>query len=259
MLSHQYASLKNNVKDYWKFEFNHIFHNQKQLDIYNHTTKPIIKSVLNGYNGSIICYGQIGSGKTYTMIGSLSNYNLRGIIPRSIADIYKGIEKKQDEYDINVKISYLQIYKDHYYDLLATNTATNRLQKNLKVYHHTTNNHTYIKNLNYITANNEEDALKILFQGENNRAIGYHPLNNSYKSSRSHCIFTIFIEQISKIESSDKIISSKLTLVDLAGNDRVKISKINGLLLNEAKYINKSLSFFEQSIQSLINKRKIII
>ena len=35
------------------------------------------------------------------MIGSLSNYNLRGIIPRSIADIYKGIEKKQDEYDIN--------------------------------------------------------------------------------------------------------------------------------------------------------------
>ena len=35
--------------------------------IYLRTTKQIIENVLMGYNGAVICYGQTGTGKTYTM------------------------------------------------------------------------------------------------------------------------------------------------------------------------------------------------
>jgi type II secretory ATPase GspE/PulE/Tfp pilus assembly ATPase PilB-like protein len=31
-------------------------------------TQPLIRSVLDGFNGCIFAYGQTGSGKTYTMV-----------------------------------------------------------------------------------------------------------------------------------------------------------------------------------------------
>ena len=34
-----------------------------QLDLYNTTARPIVESVLDGYNGTIFAYGQTGTGK----------------------------------------------------------------------------------------------------------------------------------------------------------------------------------------------------
>lgn len=90
---------------------------------------------------------------------------------------------------------------------------------------------------------NEEDALNFLFEGDTNRTISQHKLNNA--SSRSHCIFTIHIESKSWVESSEKIIVSKLHLVDLAGSERTKKTNSEGITLKEAQFINKSLSFLE--------------
>lgn len=44
-------------------------------------------SVLQGYNGSIIAYGQTGTGKTYTIEGE-SGDEARGIIPRASEHIF---------------------------------------------------------------------------------------------------------------------------------------------------------------------------
>lgn len=44
-----------------------------------------------GYNAAIIAYGQTGTGKTYTMEGDVEG-PLRGIIPRSIEDIFGQIQ-----------------------------------------------------------------------------------------------------------------------------------------------------------------------
>jgi Kinesin motor domain len=46
------------------FTFDTVFDsNCKQIDVYNTTAKPIVESVLNGYNGTIFAYGQTGTGK----------------------------------------------------------------------------------------------------------------------------------------------------------------------------------------------------
>ena len=46
-----------------------------------------------------------------------------------------------------------------------------------------------------------------------------HELNK--ESTRSHCVFTISLEMKSKVDSSEKVLTSKLNFVDLAGSERV--------------------------------------
>lgn len=45
----------------------------KQRDLYDETFRPLVESVLAGFNGTIFAYGQTGTGKTYTMEGICSN------------------------------------------------------------------------------------------------------------------------------------------------------------------------------------------
>ena len=44
-----------------------------QVDVYDTAAKPIIDSVLEGFNGTIFAYGQTSSGKTHTMLGTLED------------------------------------------------------------------------------------------------------------------------------------------------------------------------------------------
>ena len=71
----------------------------------------------------------------------------------------------------------------------------------------------------------------MIFEGETNRTIAEHKLNKN--SSRSHTVFTIHLEIRSRVESTEKVIISKLHLVDLAGSERTKKTG-NLLLLSES-------------------------
>jgi kinesin family protein 6/9 len=92
----------------------------------------------------------------------------------------------------------------------------------------------------------------MIFEGETNRTISEHKLNKN--SSRSHCVFTVHLEIRSRVESSEKVIISKLHLVDLAGSERTKKTGSEGKSLLEAQFINKSLSFLEQVVVALSEK-----
>ena len=37
--------------------------------VYEEVAGPVVESVLNGYNGTVMAYGQTGTGKTFTMSG----------------------------------------------------------------------------------------------------------------------------------------------------------------------------------------------
>ena len=82
------------------------------------------------------------------------------------------------------------------------------------------------------------------------RQVSSTPMNQS--SSRSHCIFTITIE--AKSLDSEIGYLAKLHLVDLAGSERISKTQVEGVLLNEAKFINLSLSYLEQVIIALQEK-----
>jgi kinesin family protein 6/9 len=109
-----------------------------------------------------------------------------------------------------------------------------------------------VKGLSKHLVSNEEEAFNLVFEGEANRTISAHQLNK--ESTRSHCIFTMYLEMKSRIESSERITSAKLNFVDLAGSERVKKTGSTGITLKEANYINKSLSFLEQVVVNLTDK-----
>ena len=60
-----------------------------QDDVYNEVGGPIVSNVLRGYNGTILAYGQTGTGKTYTMgiLNRVSDEHA-GLIPRSLSHIF---------------------------------------------------------------------------------------------------------------------------------------------------------------------------
>jgi kinesin family protein 3/17 len=63
-----------------------------------------VLNTLEGFNATIMAYGQTGTGKTYTMEGFKYNSKdpLRGIIPRAIEEIFQYIENCSDEQVISV-------------------------------------------------------------------------------------------------------------------------------------------------------------
>lgn len=111
-----------------------------------------------------------------------------------------------------------------------------------------------IKGLTQHECDTEEEALNCLFEGELNRTIRQHFLNAT--SSRAHTIFTLHIESRSRVESADKVTFSKLHLVDLAGSERTKKTGSDGIVLQEASFINKSLSFLEQVVLALSDNKR---
>lgn len=53
-----------------KYNFDRVFDpDSKQIDVYTQSIVPIIDSVLEGFNGTVLAYGQTSSGKTHTMQG----------------------------------------------------------------------------------------------------------------------------------------------------------------------------------------------
>ena len=51
------------------------------------------------------------------MSGS-DSWKLRGIIPRVLTYIFDEFERRKDQYDYNLYISYMEIYNENAYDLL---------------------------------------------------------------------------------------------------------------------------------------------
>ena len=54
-----------------KFTFDRAFgQDSTQREVYGVVVAPLIEEVLSGYNCTVFAYGQTGTGKTHTMIGT---------------------------------------------------------------------------------------------------------------------------------------------------------------------------------------------
>ncbi len=55
---------------------------------------PVLQNILDGFNGTIMAYGQTSSGKTHTMQGyDMTDKDAKGIMPRIVPHIITQIEK----------------------------------------------------------------------------------------------------------------------------------------------------------------------
>ena len=85
--------------------------------------------------------------------------------------------------------------------------------------------------------------------GLRQRAVAETKMNAS--SSRSHAIFSIVVKQTLAHDGATVERNSKVVLVDLAGSERASLTGATGERLQEANYINKSLSTLGDVIKAL--------
>ncbi|CAG0885983.1 unnamed protein product [Cyprideis torosa] len=218
----------------------------KQQDMYDETFRPLVNSVLEGFNGTIFAYGQTGTGKTFTMQGESNISELRGVIPNAFDHIFSHIARSENQQYL-VRASYLEIYMEEIRDLLAKD-PTQKLE--IK---ESPDQGVYVKDLSPFVCKSVQEIQHVMSSGNRNRAVGRTDMNEH--SSRSHAIFIITVESsVTGPDGSSHIRVGKLNLVDLAGSERQSKTGAIGDRFKEATKINLSLSALGNVISALTGR-----
>ena len=138
--------------------------------------------MIQGYNGTIFAYGQTGCGKTHTMMGDARQ---KGIIPSAFEHIYGYIDENVNKKFL-IRCSYLEIYNEDIRDLLSDDVERKlELKEN-------SSSQVFVKDLMIVTVKSAQDIERLMEKGMRLRKTGATAMNET--SSRSHSIFTIYIE-----------------------------------------------------------------
>ncbi|KAL4655440.1 kinesin-like protein KIF3B isoform X1 [Arapaima gigas] len=228
------------------FTFDSVYDwNSKQVELYDETFRPLVDSVLQGFNGTIFAYGQTGTGKTYTMEGVRNDPEKRGVIPNSFEHIFTHISRSQNQQYL-VRASYLEIYQEEIRDLLSKD-QTRRLELKERP-----DTGVYVKDLSSFVTKSVKEIERVMNLGNQNRSVGATNMNEH--SSRSHAIFVITVECSEMgVDGENHIRVGKLNLVDLAGSERQTKTGTQGERLKEATKINLSLSALGNVISALVD------
>eukprot|EP00957_Ditylum_brightwellii_P196801 14993273-Ditylum_brightwellii.AAC.1 len=123
------------------FTFDHALSgNVSQNLVFITCVLPLLESCLDGYNATVLAYGQTGAGKTYSVLGAATRASMSkmeqgelddsaGIIPRALHEVFLRLnERKQQEhrsssFEFQVRIQFLELYGEEIRDLLASTTT----------------------------------------------------------------------------------------------------------------------------------------
>jgi len=97
----------------------HVFDDRAtSRDIFDAAARGLVRSVVDGYNGTVFAYGQTAAGKTHTMLG---NKAAPGVLPLAVNEIMKCISEAPHRAFL-IRCSYVEIYKETITDLLSQKT-----------------------------------------------------------------------------------------------------------------------------------------
>lgn len=180
--------LKRQTYDEREFTFDHVLPPEAcQTEMYQCVGHDVVEDVLRGYNGTILAYGQTGTGKTYTIFGPNINWDigvngrkkpskpiqadsngewksdeLDGVIPRSIHQIFDHIKKNKNSTEFRVAVSFLQIYMENLMDLLDTSKTNLNIREDPRL-------GIFVENLTQVVVQEPVDILELIKEGAQNR------------------------------------------------------------------------------------------
>ncbi|KAJ6950383.1 kinesin-like protein KIN-14N isoform X1 [Populus alba x Populus x berolinensis] len=238
----------------YSFTFDKVFMpDSTQEDVFVEISQ-LVQSALDGYKVCIFAYGQTGSGKTYTMMGKPGNPEQKGLIPRSLEQIFQTRQSLQSQgWKYEMQVSMLEIYNETIRDLLSTkDSSRTEYGSNGKQYaiKHDANGNTHVSDLTVVDVCSSREVSFLLDQASHSRSVGKTQMNE--QSSRSHFVFTLRIYGVN--ENTEQQVQGVLNLIDLAGSERLSKSGSTGDRLRETQAINKSLSSLSDVIFSLAKK-----
>jgi hypothetical protein len=133
-----------------------------------------------------------------------------GLIYRAINYLFTKLSHENPENFI-LRCSYLEIYNETLRDLLNIQSPLNLTvrQRDSGAFH--------VENSLQLQCDSAADIISVISEGNLNRSTRGHALNS--ESSRSHAIFTIFIENLATNSLG------KINFCDLAGSENLKMTK----------------------------------
>ncbi|KAL5527629.1 hypothetical protein ACEPAG_6430 [Sanghuangporus baumii] len=227
-----------------RFMFDRVFDfESRQTDVYEATSKPLLDGLLDGYNATVFAYGATGCGKTYTISGTDTD---PGIIYLTMADLFQKIEEKRSDRNIDIYVTFLEIYNEEIRDLLAeagTPTPRGGLQiredKSVKVV-----------GLVELHPTSAEQIKEIVLLGNTRRT--QSPTHANETSSRSHAVLQVHVASSPRTASTtEQRTMATLSIIDLAGSERAAATTNMGQRMIEGANINKSLLALGNCINAL--------
>lgn len=228
-----------------RFEFDRVFGPRATQEDVFEDTKPLIRSVVDGFNVCIFAYGQTGSGKTHTMQGTPAS---PGVMVRALHELFALTQNRLAEgYSYTIDVSIVEIYNEKVYCLL--NKDQNR-SASLEVRQSTDGRGMEVADALRVPVSSADDIESVLALGAQNRSTGTTNLNEH--SSRSHLLLLIRVDGANRVTGERNV--GKLTLVDLAGSERIDKAGTSGSSAKETVAINASLSALGAVISALQRK-----
>lgn len=240
-----------------------------QQEVFESVGRAVGSSCLAGYNGSVYVYGQTGAGKTHTMCGPINSVQSmqfderRGIICRMLDFIFAEVARRAadgNSSEHRCRCSFLEIYKEQITDLLEPQNANLQVREDLT-------RGVYVERLSEVAVSSLAEAFQVLWRGLRQRQVGSTHMNE--KSSRSHAVFTLYVEAHEKRAGVTSTRVASLKLVDLAGSERQQhagdprsslgqyADTKESLRVKEAGAINKSLSALTNVIMALSREERL--
>ncbi|KAF2401497.1 kinesin-domain-containing protein [Trichodelitschia bisporula] len=250
-----------------------------------------VNSFVQGYNVSILAYGQSGAGKSYTMgtTGPAEQNDAKvmalfeklcgpsgrsGIKAPSRYSMSNGLSTnaaKSADKNWQLKASYVEIYQESLRDLLIDETVPMNERPQVAI-REDPKGRILLTGLKQVPVNSVEDLLNALNFGSSIRQTDATAVNA--RSSRSHAVFSLnLIQKRSSAQTSVKekrmsvpleamsggeswvTIDSKLHFVDLAGSERLKNTGAQGERAKEGISINAGLASLGKVISQLSSRQ----
>ncbi|KAI0032831.1 hypothetical protein K488DRAFT_49051 [Vararia minispora EC-137] len=168
-----------------------------QHALFTSTAQPLISRFLEGFNCTILAYGQTSSGKTFTMTGidldanPSDPSNGMGIIPRAVSTIFHRARQLKDErgpsWNFSLKGSFIEIYNEDLIDLLSDGGHSEVQIRENK------DGSILWGGLREVSVKNPSEVMQLLRQGTSIRRTNETDMNA--QSSRSHAIFSLTLTQ----------------------------------------------------------------
>lgn len=220
-----------------------------QERVYTEFGRTLLDHALQGFNSTIFAYGQTGTGKTTTIMGSFNPVSEQGILIRLVNELFEEVRKlRADGYKVECRARMLEVYNEKIQDLLtpAHQKEKNKYKMKLDVHLHPVFG-VYVPGLTDTAVETFTECADLITYGNAMKSVAATAMNA--KSSRAHTLFIIRFEKNDGQDLDTTV--SEIYFVDLAGRENERTTQVKGDRLIELSFINKSLFHLSTCIHSL--------
>lgn len=205
--------------------------------VYKDVGDALVRRTLEGFNSTILAYGQVGSGKTHTLAGSMDEPGLISLVSQSLSKV---VEELSREKQFFMTVSYVEIADDSVRDLLNPSGRDLRIRKHPHL-------GTYVDDIAELTVNTYEDIIRLHEQG--NKVSKFTVSDFESSRAKASTVFTLVFEQKVKGRDGTPGLLSKISFVDLAGSNH------NNNQSEDSTFVSKSIGSFSTVVTALNNAK----